>query len=1132
MITKNGSYVITMAAAGSTTITDRIVVATGITADITIAGLSIDRSAGGCAFDIRGATVTLTLTGNNVLRSGNDHAGINVTAGSSLTVTDASTGTLSVFGGGNGAGIGGIYSTNGSLGTAGVITINGGTVNATGGIGGAGIGGGWRGSGGTITITGGSVIASGNTQAAGIGSGCQMPGSAYPIAGGVITVSGGTVTANGGDQGSGIGGGYLASGGNITISGGTVTATGGNSCSGIGGSTETVQGRPVNPGIISISGGKITAIGTGNGTGIGGGNGEAGSLSISGGTIDAIKGQSCRRGDVEFVSGSLITITGGSLKCPSISKKTGDIQPTNGSDSVYLVVLTVGDPAIPNAVIDNTGIAGYGIKDIVADSEGKLYFWLPVSTGCPIMVANANVDYFYEQVVVRDKGLNMATLTADGSTASPPNSAGDFYVTGDAGYYYSENTLMIFADGTYNISMAQAGNTTTSDRIFVLPGVNADITLDGVSIDFSATGDFNSAGNHSADMIAGERAFDISNTTVNLTLLGNNVLKSGYAQAGVSAPAGTTLTITVNSSGTLAAIGGAGGAGIGGSGGTSTGSSAGGVITINGGTVTATGGAGMSASYGSGYTRECGGGAGIGGGGGGFARAGGPDIFDPYVGASGGVTTINGGSVTATGGGAGIGGGGGITSLYSFAGGYAGEIIIAGGTVIATGGSDCAGIGGGLANSGGKITINGGSVTATGGDYGAGIGGGNYPTGSFTGANNDTPNIITINDGYINATGGGAGIGGGYRNAGGVILINDGNVNATGNSGAGIGGGETANAGEITINGGTVIALGKAGCAGIGAGRARGSGSINITGGNITATGGSIKVSNDNYDGAGIGSGGGSAGGDATTGNGVTITISGGKINATGGNSGDSNDGGAAGIGGGNNRRNGYIYGGGGDITISGGTITATKGATSNQGDIGCGSNVVYASGIITITGGSLNCTSSNKTGKILPTNGSVPVYLATLTVGEPAIPNAKIESAAIAGITYGDNDLFTDGAGKLYFWLPVSEGSRVAAVSETVEYWYQSVSVKEHGLSRAVLTSNGSSSNLTGDFHVTGNAADYHYENNVLQILADGTYSISMAQAGNTTTTDRIFVAPGVNADISLDGVSINLNITGGLRF
>ncbi len=168
--------------------------------------------------------VSIELDGDNTLKSGLSHAGLEKNNGGSLTIADEDkNGKLTSEGGGYGAGIGG-----GNRGTGSNITISGGEVEATGGRWSAGIGGGQGGSGNNITISGGKVNATGGYAGAGIGGGENGDGSD-------IIISGGEVKATGGSYGAGIGGGCGDSGSDITISGGEVNATGGENGAGIGG---------------------------------------------------------------------------------------------------------------------------------------------------------------------------------------------------------------------------------------------------------------------------------------------------------------------------------------------------------------------------------------------------------------------------------------------------------------------------------------------------------------------------------------------------------------------------------------------------------------------------------------------------------------------------------------------------------------------------------------------------------------------------------------------------------------------------------------------------------------------------------------------------------------------------------
>ncbi len=196
------------------------------TSSVTLSGANIDVSnEGKAAVSTNGeGNVSIELDGENTLKSGYRHAGLEKNNGGSLTIADEDkNGKLKAEGDKYGAGIGGGYGGNGSD-----ITISGGEIKATGGERGAGIGGGYGGNGSDITITGGEIKATGGERGAGIGGGNKGNGDN-------IAISGGEVEATGGVHGAGIGGGEWGKGNNITISGGEVKATGGVNGAGIGG---------------------------------------------------------------------------------------------------------------------------------------------------------------------------------------------------------------------------------------------------------------------------------------------------------------------------------------------------------------------------------------------------------------------------------------------------------------------------------------------------------------------------------------------------------------------------------------------------------------------------------------------------------------------------------------------------------------------------------------------------------------------------------------------------------------------------------------------------------------------------------------------------------------------------------
>jgi len=206
----------------------------------------------GSAIRITGnATVHLVISGSVQLTGGADSpaAGIEVEEGSTLHLYGTEGSNLTVKGGRNGAGIGGVgdNSNTGENHKAGAIVIHSGTIVAEGGFNSAGIGSGNHQSASEIKIYGGSVTATGSFGGAGIGSGygsSGAPGAMNGVGyhnGGNITISGGTVSATGGEFAAGIGGGYGASSGNIVIDGeADVTATGDMGGAGIG----TGRGTP------------------------------------------------------------------------------------------------------------------------------------------------------------------------------------------------------------------------------------------------------------------------------------------------------------------------------------------------------------------------------------------------------------------------------------------------------------------------------------------------------------------------------------------------------------------------------------------------------------------------------------------------------------------------------------------------------------------------------------------------------------------------------------------------------------------------------------------------------------------------------------------------------------------------
>ncbi len=291
------------------------------TASVTLSGASIDVSgAGKAAVTTTGeGNVSIELNGDNTLKSGKGHAGLEKKNGGKLTIADEDkNGKLTAEGGKYGAGIGG-----GDQGAGSGITITGGEIKATGGQYGAGIGGG-KGDGSDITISGGEVNATGGTSGAGIGGGYNGNGSD-------ITITDGEVNATGGKYGAGIGGGEYGIGKDIIITGGEVNASGGRFSAGIGGGSRGTGSD------ITISGGEVNASGGVNGAGIGGGLRSTGKdITVSGDTKLKVQG-----GDEDHYDGAGAGIGDGGSNAYGTKILGAEVEPdtsgltTNGSIAYY-----------------------------------------------------------------------------------------------------------------------------------------------------------------------------------------------------------------------------------------------------------------------------------------------------------------------------------------------------------------------------------------------------------------------------------------------------------------------------------------------------------------------------------------------------------------------------------------------------------------------------------------------------------------------------------------------------------------------------------------------------------------------------------------------------------------------------
>ena len=171
------------------------------TSSVTLSGANIDVSnEGKAAVSTNGeGNVSIELDGENTLKSGYRHAGLEKNNGGGLTIADQDeNGKLTATGGSDGAGIGGGFKGNGNN-----IVITGGEVNATSNGCGAGIGGGGGGDGSDITVSGAAKLkVQGGVgdyygAGAGIGNGGSCDERAIPVTGAEVVPDTSGLTTNG-----------------------------------------------------------------------------------------------------------------------------------------------------------------------------------------------------------------------------------------------------------------------------------------------------------------------------------------------------------------------------------------------------------------------------------------------------------------------------------------------------------------------------------------------------------------------------------------------------------------------------------------------------------------------------------------------------------------------------------------------------------------------------------------------------------------------------------------------------------------------------------------------------------------------------------------------------------------------
>lgn len=453
VIQADGSYTIS----GSST-TGGVSVESGVTANITLGGVSINVSNSNFnqkAFSIAsGASVTLTLKGNNTLTSGTYYAGLSVPSGASVTITGTDSDSLTAssddgttndpdyisdINDGYGAGIGGSVGSK----DCGNVTIKGGNITAIGGN-------------GEAHRTSSSYTASkGGSAGIGGADGLEMPGGK----GGTVLITGGTVTAKGGAYSSGIGGGSASNGGDniggdggdVTVTGGTVTATCRNAYdTGIGGGCGIYGGKG---GTVNISGGTVnaTTISAGSGYNVTDywgeeWGGEGGTVNISGGTVNTAR---IGGGISSWHPGksATVTINGGNVHVNDFC----DVTDGHGN-SVYQTILTL--PSASTTPVSSLSITQgssvtYGINDLKTDGSGKMFLYLPASSATTAVLTAGGATYSNYHGTV-DTG-NSGVLKMDQSALT---------ITGISSSYTYKDSILPFitgGNGTGNVTYTYTG---------------------------------------------------------------------------------------------------------------------------------------------------------------------------------------------------------------------------------------------------------------------------------------------------------------------------------------------------------------------------------------------------------------------------------------------------------------------------------------------------------------------------------------------------------------------------------------------------------------------------------------------------------------------------------------------------
>ena len=270
----------------------------------------------------------------------------------------------------------------------------------------------------TLTLKGDNHLTGGNGSSSGIVS---HFGSSGISGSGSLTITGGendSLTAQGGDGSLG-GGGITIDEGSLTISGGTV-----NAASGDGGSNAGMYGSGIyiNIGSLTVSGGTVNATGSNGGGGSYGGDGiySSSGVAISGGAVNAAGGDS-----KDGYGGDGIRSDGG----VTISGNTVNAAGGNGGKVGGYGICSFDRVAISDGTVNakggngdsKDGYGGDGIRSGDIDLSGSLE--LTAKAGSPNGKALSQRGNELDLNTIKDKlgpGAKVTTTDADGKVNQVP----------------------------------------------------------------------------------------------------------------------------------------------------------------------------------------------------------------------------------------------------------------------------------------------------------------------------------------------------------------------------------------------------------------------------------------------------------------------------------------------------------------------------------------------------------------------------------------------------------------------------------------------------------------------------------------------------------------------------------------